>query len=225
MTRKTLFGVLICLGVLALVNAAAWAQAGDGVISINGGETTVLMKAPSQAFVPAVAPSPELVTIYSNLGKGNSVYNAIAGYGILGTDAGQPWPQWVGCGFRPKADHVVTEIEVGATYVQGTNSLVMSLNEDNNHRPGKALHTWRFSNLPTFGSCCTVQTGKFAAGIKVKKGTMYWVVLRPSPQHQDTYDVWNNNFSGVQGAFSNNIGSGWTRQSLQTLGAFGVFGR
>jgi len=70
-----------------------------------------------------------------------------------------------------------------------------------------------------------VQTGKFAAGIKVKKGTMYWVVLRPLPQHQNTYDVWNNNFNGVQGAFSNNIGSGWTKQSLQILGAFGVFGR
>ena len=65
-----------------------------------------------------------------------------------------------------------TEIQVGATYVQGTNSLVMSLNEDDHHKPGKALHTWRFANLPTSGSCCTVQTGKFAKGIKVKKGAM-----------------------------------------------------
>ena len=89
---------------MLLASAAAWAQGGEMELSlINGGETTVLMKAPSQTFVPAVAPSPELVTIYSNLGKGNSVYNAIAGYGILGTDAGQPWPQWVGCdsGRRP----------------------------------------------------------------------------------------------------------------------------
>ena len=61
---------------------------------------------------------------------------------------------------------------MGATYVQGTNSLVMSLNEDDHHKPGEALHTWRFANLPTSGSCCTVQTGKFAKGIKVKKGAM-----------------------------------------------------
>lgn len=224
MTKKVQSGVLICLGMLLLANVAAWGQAtNDGIITINGGETTLLMRAPSQTFTPAIAPSPDLITIYSNLGTGTKVYNAVAGYGILGPDAGQPWPQWVGCGFRPKADRIVTEIRVGATYVQGTNGLVMSLNEDNNHTPGKALHTWRFANLPTFGSCCTLQTGKYAAGIKVKKGTLYWVVLRPSSK--DTYDVWNNNFKGLQGAFSNNIGSGWTKQSFQTLGAFGVFGR
>jgi hypothetical protein len=227
MTKKRMLsGVLICLGMLIVANVAAWAQANnDGVVTINGGRNTVLMKAPSQTITPAAGPSPELVTIYSNLGKGNNVYNAVAGYGIFGTDVGQPWPQSVACGFRPRADHTVTEIQVGATYVQGPNSLIVSLNADNHHKPGKALHTWHFANLPTFGQCCTLQTGKLAAGIPVKKGTMYWVVLRPSPQHQDTYDVWNNNFKDLQGAFSNNIGSGWTQQSFQTLGAFGVFGK
>ncbi len=81
--------------------------------------------------MPATTASSKLVKIYSNLGKGSNVYNSIAGVGILGPDGGQPWPQWMGCGFRPKADHTVTEIQVGATYVQGTNTLVVSLNEDN----------------------------------------------------------------------------------------------
>jgi hypothetical protein len=225
MTRRVLW-VLVGLGVFVLGNAAAWAQASDdGIITINGGRTTVLMKAPAQSFIPATPVPSKLVTIYSNLGTGKNVYNGSVGYGILGRHAGQPWPQWVGCGFRPKADHIVTEVQVAGTYVKGTNSLIVSLNENDKDRPGKALHTWHFANLPTFGSCCTLQTGKFAAGIRVKKGRMYWVVLRPSPQHQDTYDVWNNNFKGVQGAFSNNIGSGWTPQSLQTLTAFGVFGK
>jgi hypothetical protein len=170
-----------------------------------------------------VRASPKLVTIYSNLGKRKNVYNAIAGVGILGPDAGQPWPESVGCGFRPKADHMVTEIQVGATYVQGTNTLVVSLNEDNKGIPGKALHTWRFSNLPTFGSCCTLQTAKYAKGIPVKKGKLYWVVLSPQQKFKDTYDVWNNNFAGTQGTFSNNMGSGWN-SSYQVLGAFGVFG-
>jgi hypothetical protein len=224
MTKRTLSRVLICLGMLVLVKVNVSAQASnDGVITINGGRDTILLRAPSQAFVPAVPQSSKLVTIYSNLGKGNNVYNSFAGYGILGVDAGQPWREWVGCGFRPRADHTVTEIQVGASYVQGTNGLVLSLNEDNNHRPGKALHTWHFAGLPSFGSCCTLETGKIATGIKVKKGRMYWVVLRPSAT--DTYDVWNNNFKGVQGAFSNNIGPGWTEQSFQTLTAFGVFGK
>jgi hypothetical protein len=221
MRKKMLARLVVGL----MLAGAAWAQAaGDGVVTINGGRNTILMRAPSDLFVPAVTESPKLVKIYSNLGTGSHVYNAIAGVGILGPDAGQPWPESVGCGFRPKADHMVTEIQVGATYVQGTNTLVVSLNENNKGIPGKALHTWRFSNLPTFGSCCTLQSAKYAKGIPVKKGKLYWVVLSPQQKFKDTYDVWNNNFAGTQGTFSNNIGSGWN-SSYQVLGAFGVFGK
>jgi len=221
MTKRMLLGWLVGLALAG----AAWGQAAnDGVITINGGRNTMLMRTPSGPFVPAVRPSSNLVEIYSNLGKGTKVYNAISGYGILGPDAGQPWPQSVGCGFRPKADHTVTEIQVGATWVQGTNSLVVSLNENNKGIPGKALHTWHFSNLPIFGHCCTLQTAKYAKGIPVKKGKLYWVVLSPQQQFKNTYGVWNNNFAGTQGTFSNNIGSGWD-SSYQVLGAFGVFGK
>jgi hypothetical protein len=219
MTKRMLSGWLVGL----MLTGAAWGQANNGAVTINGGRNTILMRAPSEPVVPAVRAS-KLVEIYSTLGKGSKVYNAISGYGILGPDAGQPWPQWVGCGFRPKADHTVTEIQVGATYDQGTNTLLVSLNEDNKGIPGKALHTWHFSNLPVFGECCTLQTAKYAKGIPVKKGKLYWVVLRPQHQFKDTYDVWNNNFAGTQGTFSNNIGSGW-HSSYQVLGAFGVFGK
>lgn len=221
MTDRMLSGLLVGL----MLAGAAWGQAAnDGVITINGGRNTILMRAPSEPFVPAVTASSNLVKIYSNLGKGSQVYNAISGYGILGPDAGQPWPESVGCGFRPKADHTVTEIQVAATHVQGTNALVVTLNEDNKGIPGKALHTWHFSNLPTFGQCCALQTAKYAKGIPVKKGKLYWVVLSPQAKDKDTYDVWNNNFAGTQGTFSNNIGSGWD-SSYQVLGAFGVFGK
>jgi len=37
--------------------------------------------------------------------------------------------------------------------------------------------------------------------------------------------VWNDNFKGTQGTFSNNIGSGWVQGGIQTQGAFGVFGQ
>ena len=79
--------------------------------------------------------------------------------------------------------------------------LVVSLNEDNFGVPGKArLHTWHFSNLPAVWSCCTLQTGKYAKGIKVRKGKLYWVVLRPEKQRfQDTWDVWADNYAEKQG--------------------------
>jgi hypothetical protein len=227
MIARTLSGSFICLTMLALFDVAALAQTSPkGVVTINGGRDTVLMKAPPQTFTAAATPSSKLVKIYSNLGTGSYVYNGSAGNGILGDNVpDQLYPEWVGCGFRPKADRTVTEIEVGATYVSGDNSLVMALNESKQDRPGKALHTWHFRNLPDFGTCCTLQTGKLSVGIPVKKGKLYWVTLRNEVQHQDTWDVWNFDISGAQGPWSNNIGSGWTKASYQQLNAFGVFGK
>src|ERR1700686_2083418 len=225
MSKRKLSGMLICLGMLVLANVSASAQASDdGVIKINGGRNAILMRAPSQPFTSAVPLSSKLGTIYSTLGKGKNVYSTLSGVGILGTDTGQMLPEMGGNGFRPKADHVVTEIQVGATHLQGTNVLVVSLNQDHNGVPGKALHTWHFSNLPVVWSCCTLQTGKYAKGIKVKKGKLYWVVLRPEQRFQDTWDVWADNFAGKQGRmWANNTGTGWNA-SYQTLGAVGVFG-
>jgi hypothetical protein len=225
MTNKAILAAAVVCMSLGLAGLPASGQGNqDAVITINGGHTTVLMRGTPEKF-RAAAPSSKLVTIYSDLGKGQNVYNGNAGYGIFGNDIGMPWPQSAACGFRPKADHIVTEVRVGASHISGPNFLIVSLNENTNDRPGKALHTWKFSNLPTFGSCCTLQVGKFAAGVKVKKRKLYWIVLRPFPQHQDTYDVWDNDFNNLQGAFSNNLGSGWTQESYQQLGAFGVFGK
>ena len=226
MRKRKLSGVFICLGILLFVNVAVWGQASnDGVVKLNGGKNAILMTAPSQPFTPAVRASSKLVTIYSTLGKGNHVYSQLSGFGILGTNTGQMLPEMVANGFRPTTDHIVTEVQVGATHLQGTNVLVVSLNEDNYGVPGRPLHTWHFSNLPVVWSCCTLQTGKYAKGIPVKRGKLYWVVLRPEKQFQDTWDVWADNYAEKQGKyFSNNTGTGWNT-SYQTLSAVGVFGK
>jgi hypothetical protein len=217
---------ILKLGILLLISLSASAQAQqDGVITINGGKDTVLLKPWSTTTTPAEPVSPELVTIYSNLGTGKNVYNAGAGNGIVGPDAGQLYPEWIGNAFRAKANHLVTEIQVGATYVNGGNAVVLSLNQDANNRPGKALGTWHFANLPQFGSCCTLLTAKSKLGIKVKKGNLYWVVMKTTPQNRDTYAVWNNDWNGLEGVWTNDIGSGWEPASHQQLNAFGVFGK
>ena len=226
MSKRKLSGMLSCLGMLVFAHALVSAQASnEGMIKIDGGRNAILMRAPWQPFAPAAPPSSKLVTIYSTLGKGNNVYSTISGFGVLGTDTGQMLPQMVANGFRPTADHLVTEVQVGATHLQGTNVLVVSFNEDDHGVPGKALHTWHFSNLPVIWSCCTLQTGKYAKGIPVKKGKLYWVVLSPEQKFQDTWDVWADNYAEKQGKyFSNNTGTGWNT-SYQTLSAVGVFGK
>jgi hypothetical protein len=225
MTTKGTLVVAVMLGLMLLALPASAQTSNDGVIKLNGGRSAVLRRAAAQPFAPAVAPSSQLVTIYSALGKGKNVYSVLSGFGVLGTNTGQPYPEMIANGFRPKADHVVTEVQVGAWYFQGTNALVVSLNQDNNGAPGKALHSWHFTDLPVIWSCCTLQTGKYAKGIPVKKGKIYWVVLSPEKQFQDTWDVVADNFAGKQGRlWANNNGSGWN-VGYNMLSAIGVFGK
>ncbi|HZQ22465.1 MAG TPA: hypothetical protein VFA89_06660 [Terriglobales bacterium] len=218
---------LVCLVILLFGGLTAFAQNGKkGVVSINGGRTSIFVNTPSQIEAPADDADAGLVVIYSNLGSGSNVYNAIVGSGVLGPDVpNQLFPEWMAYAFSPIADHTVYSIKVGATYVSGFNKLVMSLNEDGGGIPGKILQTWTFGNLPEFGTCCTLQTGRALNGIPVTHGHTYWVTLRTVPAGKDTWEVWNDNFSGIQGPTANNIGSGWINEGIQTLGAFGVLGK
>lgn len=121
----------LCLGIVLLLSLLASAQTKDDIIPINGGRNFVYVKPPRTSF-PAVKPPANLVTIYSNLGTGNNVYNAIAGTGVLGKNVpNEPFPEWLANGFTPTANYTVTEIQVGVTWVEGANSVILSLNADN----------------------------------------------------------------------------------------------
>lgn len=222
MRKLSISVVVLCLVVCAQTGAFGQTNK-EGVVAINGGSKTLFLKPPSRILLP-VAPLPKGVVIYSNLGKGEQTYNAISGVGIVGIDAGQPLPQWVGIAFTPKADHLVQAIQVAATYVSGSNEMALLLDADANGVPGATLHAWMLSNLPEFGSCCVLQTRIDQGGIPVKAGVQYWVVLRTMPKGTDTYGVWNDNFKGIQGTWANNTGQGW-HSSYQVLPGVGVYGQ
>jgi len=223
MTVRHRFVSFACFTILLLTSLGSFAQ--NKVITINGGKNAIFVGPQSHSITPALTPTAGLVPIYTNLGQGSNVYDAIAGSGILGKDAGQPRPQWAACGFTPTADHTVLEIKVGVSHVMGSDPFLLSLNEDAGGIPGKVLHAWQFSGLPEFGTCCTVQTGRVKPGIAVKGGQMYWVVTRTLASNPDTYDVWNNDFNGENGPFANNLGHGWINEGIQQMGALGVFGQ
>jgi len=132
-----------------------------------------------------------LVTIFSNLAakypKGQ--YWCCTGYNVMGPSQGE---QWMAAAFTPAANHTVTRIEVAAGFSQGTtNGVVVSLNSDSNGVPGKALKTWNASGLPRFGTCCVLVVKSDSAGIPVRAGKQYWVVLSTNSKEQDTVDGWN----------------------------------
>jgi hypothetical protein len=211
---------VVALAVLALASVAV----AQNAITINGGGQTVLMKKSSVQIQKPYVRDSKLKTIFSNLGTGTAVYQEDIGWTISGADsgAGEEWTQ--GSAFTPTANATVTEIKVGFTWVEGdpnTGTIALYSNSKSG-APNKVLHTFKkVSNLPTFGQTSSIlQTVKDAKGIKVKKGTQYWVVLSaPST----TWNVWNYNEAESQGNEAYNNGSGWTtRQSY--LGAFAVLG-
>jgi len=212
-----------CLVLFACVTGFAQ-NAKDGVATINGGSRTLFLKPPTRATGPEVPLPPGVVTIYSNLVTGDQPYNPNAGVNIVGKDAGEPLRQWVGIAFTPTADHLVQAIRVAALYVRGTNEMAVLLDADDHGVPGATLYAWKLSDLPDFGSCCILQTRKHVAGIPVKAGTQYWVVLQNLPTHKDTDGVWDDNFNEIQGTWANNTGQGW-HTSFQVLPAVGVYGQ
>ena len=216
---------LIISALVLLASLVASAQSKPGVIAINGGRNAVYVNKPDTSL-PAARPNAGLVTIYSNLGTGSSVYNGIAGTGILGLNVpGMLYPEWLAYSFVPTADHMITQVQLGVTWVQGPNGVILSITADNpNGGPGQPFKSVRLPNLPVFGTCCTLQTVNLTAPIAVTAGTKYWLLVRTPEQNQTTWAVWNDNFNELNGQLWNNLGFGWLDEGMQAQGAFGVFG-
>jgi len=167
---------------------------------------------------------PPLYTIYSTLGSKTDAYDDTQGAYVTGPDSnyGQCW---TALPFTPKSNAEVTEIEVPVGYYQGgTNGVAISLNEDKNGLPGKPLHTWNLKNLPTFGTCCKLDVVKDVTGLKVKKGTQYWIVASTNKSTESTEAVWAETWNDSKGAYAFNTSGYWWPVN-QIIPALGVFGK
>lgn len=226
MNHKQLRAMLICVGAVTVLAVALPAQVKNPNVGVLQDGRSVYLKPPAYKY-KAAAPDAGLVTIYSNLGTGDNVYNGISGTGILGHFVpGQPLPEWIGNSFVASEDRLVTELQVGVTYVSGPEELVLTLQADDNGLPGEILAIWHSTMLPDFGTCCQLQKAKSSTGIPITKGQTYWVVVRTKLKNMGTWDVWNNDFDdSVQGPTAVNHGHGWVDGGIQVQGAFGVFGQ
>ena len=191
--------MLLTLTLLALANAAAFAASQDGFIVTSNGRVVITKNRPDPAA--SVAPSDpgdaSLVRIFDNIGSyyPKGIYYCCEGWTIAGPTTGQqqPFPElWEAAAFAPDADHTVTKIEVAAGWFLGVNGLVLSLYTDSGDKPGTAIQSWSLTNLPAFG-CCALQVRTDAAGIAVKAGVQYWVVLKTNSKESNTLAGWNDN--------------------------------
>jgi hypothetical protein len=162
-----------------------------------------------------------LAQIYSNLGPSGDTYDDNLGWIVFGPDTGLM--QWMAMPFTPRADATVRRIKVAIGNEGGTNSVRLLLTADAGGKPGKTLRRWEVKNLFMQGGCCSLDIA-YSAGIKVTKGTLYWIVAITDRTNPDAQDVWQYSFDHTMGNIAYNLGAGWKPYPNQVVAAFSVLG-
>jgi roadblock/LC7 domain-containing protein len=219
----------VALAAVFLISCNAMAQVSQTITR----EGAVISKTEPKAspLVPDAHPNAEeplptgATVIYSNFGTGKSLYNASEGWTEAGAEA-NGYPVVEAMSFTPNANYDVVRVDAAVSYAAGVNGMTMVLAENNDGIPGNVLRSASFSDLPDFGTCCTVATKRVSANVHlpVKDGQTYW--LYPLPAAASSYLVWNydtTNQSG-NGAISRDGGKTWVQAPLSPFGAFDLYG-
>jgi hypothetical protein len=146
-----------------------------------------------------------LKTIFTNLGSKTDAYDASNGYfvsGLQNTDNGQQ--QDLALPFTPKKNSTVTEVELALQwYSYGYNGATVEIAADASGLPGKVLSKQDLKNFGTFGSgCCKLAVWKLKKGVKVKKGTQYWVVGTTDKKSVTSVNTWDYVYNDAAGTFA-----------------------
>jgi hypothetical protein len=231
MTNRKTTSAMIAIGLACFASIDASAQVSK--VRTTGGAVLSTTAPKASTVIPNANPAVEealpagVSVIYTNLGTGTSVYNAGTGWTEAGAEAND-YPLAEAMAFTPASNYVLARIDMGITYLQGTNGMTLILAEDNGGIPGTTIYSTSFTNLPDFGTCCTLQTAKLAPTktnyVGLKAGHQYW--LYPLPADTTTYLIWNLDVTNKQGngAVSEDYGTSWTAATLNPFGAFSLYG-
>jgi hypothetical protein len=187
------------LGLAALMLIAVTAMAQDSrsnTITINGGRTTVMMKAPSNTVTHSMGKQPTSA-FYDNIGTGG--YQCCTGWTVSdGTPINKEYTP--GNQIISLKSGTTKKISVGFGWVTGTNGGKVTLDKDCKGVPCGTIdktHLCRgkVSNLPTFGSTSTTVVS-FKCVAKLRKGKPYWVYVESL---DNSWLAWNLSTSALGG--------------------------
>jgi len=195
--KKTLVASLLALTILATAVSALAADHSNLILL----DREVVVTHPAKVTTPGVAHDASLATIAGTLSDyPYGVFFCCYGFYITGlTNLLNVVPEyWQAVPFTPAANMTVREVEASVLWDEGVNAVVLSLNRDSNGLPGTAIHTWNVKNLALIGSCCQLATGKSKAGIAVKKGTQYWLVVSTNSNDSNIFAAWEVNSTDMR---------------------------
>lgn len=195
--------IVIGLAVLALVGVAALALGSkQNVVISSDGRQAIATKGPSMITTAQSDSDAKLKTIAGNV----STYpfgRFFCCYGntIAGSSSQLGFEVWIAIPFTPAADGAVHKVEASVGYIinTDTNFRLSVNNDDGTGLPGKAIKTFNASATNSFGSCCSLVTGSSSAGIPVKGGTQYWVVVSTNDKkHGSFFGAWAFNSTDMR---------------------------
>jgi hypothetical protein len=132
-------------------------------------------------------------TIFSNLGSSPDLYNQFTGWTISGPDSAIGGPFSHSESFTVSGTYLLSQIDLGLGFVNGTNSAVVSLWDG-----ATELGSWNVSNQPDFATTSSILTTINVSGITLGTGT-YTITV--SAGGHDTWDAWNWVVNGDAGAY------------------------
>lgn len=214
----------VCLSWLAAASACleplgAHAAASEGISPSSQAQATTAPAIPSDRTIPAT-PDPRSRVIFSNLGRGTvPAYDCCYLWGITGPAAENGDATAVGLSFRPAKNARLTRVELGLSYLSGTNQVTVSIHEDAGSAPGPVLAQFLVADLPRVQSCCELARVN-PGGLPVRAGALYWVTVRAEG---NTLAGWNVALPVMFGPLGLDRGAGWVpyfgvQPSLQVLG-------
>jgi hypothetical protein len=212
-------------GGTAISAAAMAASLGPFTISPDGRTVTV---ARALNVAPTLAQRAAGTALFDNFATldPKGVYTVGSGAGFGDVTENSP-PIELAVAFTAPATTRVTEIDVGAGYISGTENLVqVHLYQDAGGVPGTEI--WSHATaLPVDGTCCAIAALKVPPRVKLTAGLQYWVGLGVAKGAPDTFGAWYGNVADQvdSGLTAINQGSGWTASPALPPPAFGVFGK
>lgn len=190
MVKSPLARVLLCLTALTLIGVTALALGSHrDIVTSADGRQAIATKAPSVITPRDVNSDAALKTIAGNLSDYPfGTFFCCYGNTIAGISSALGFEVWLAIPFTPAADATVNKLETSVGYIESADTKFdLSLYTDASGVPGKSIKTFLATAGTTFGSCCTLVTAHDAAGIPVKAGTQYWVVVSTNDKKHPTF--------------------------------------
>src|SRR5579863_226823 len=186
-------GRAVALTLVALIAATAVAVAAGDVQRVTnkqGAFKTAASGRHAAPLPPNTTDDDGLIAIADSFSEyAKSPYWAWSEASVNGPSySGQP-EVWTAAPFTPRADGAATKLEVAAIWSYGPNGLVLSLDKDARGVPGSAIKAWKLTNLPQ-SLCCAVEAVEDKAGLRLRAGAKYWVVLSTDASEAGTSAGW-----------------------------------